>query len=441
MNEDLLSLAQSVVKRALRAGSNEAAAVAYRARQVDVTWRDGELEKITDATTRGVGLRLYVDHRYSAVSTSDLRPEALYRFVADSIALARSLDKDPFRSLPDPELYKGQAQLDLQVEDPRYPELTADARRSAARAAETAAREVKGKDAIISVTTYVSDSRAEEYRVHSNGFTGSKSDTAFSVSAEVSVRDPDGRKPEEGWYAATRFQGELPGAAEIGRRAAERALARISSKKSDSAVLPMVVDNRAAGRLVSFLISPLSAQALQQKRSCLEGRVGATVGSSLLDLTDDPLLLRGLGSRLFDSEGFAARRFPVFEAGVLRNYYVDDYYGKKLSTKPTTRSPSNLAWKLGAKNQPALVAQVKDGIFVNGFLGGNSNSVTGDFSLGVQGFRIRGGQLAEPVGEMNVAGNHLAFWKRLVAVGNDPWTYSSMRTPTLVFDGVQFAGT
>jgi PmbA protein len=79
-------------------------------------------------------------------------------------------------------------------------------------------------------------------------------------------------------------------------------------------------------------------------------------------------------------------------------------------------------------------------VLVTGFLGGNSNGTTGDFSLGVKGFRIRGGAISEPVGEMNLSGNHLELWKRLSAVGNDPYPYSSMRTPTLVFDGVQFAG-
>ena len=84
---------------------------------------------------------------------------------------------------------------------------------------------------------------------------------------------------------------------------------------------------------------------------------------------------------------------------------------------------------------------MKDGILVTGFLGGNSNGLTGDFSLGVQGFRVRGGKIAEPVGEMNISGNHLDLWKKLAAVGNDPYPYSSMKTPTLVFEGVQFAGT
>jgi PmbA protein len=150
--------------------------------------------------------------------------------------------------------------------------------------------------------------------------------------------------------------------------------------------------------------------------------------------------VRGLGSRLYDREGIAARRLVLFEAGVLRNYYVDTYYGKKLGMSPTTRGMSNLAWKLGDRAQASLLTQVKEGILVSGFLGGNSNGTTGDFSLGAQGFRVRGGQIAEPVSEMNVSGNHLELWRRLVAVGNDPYPWSAMRTPTLVFEGVQFAG-
>jgi PmbA protein len=237
-----------------------------------------------------------------------------------------------------------------------------------------------------------------------------------------------------------RFVGELPEAAEIGREAARRALARIGSTKADSAVLPMAVDNRAAGRLVGALFGPLQGQALQQKRSFLDGKLGAVVGSEKLTLADDPLVVKGLASRLFDGEGIAAQRMPVFERGVLKSYFIDTYYGRKLGVAPTTGGPSNGAWALGDKPQAALLADMKDGILVTGFLGGNSNGTTGDFSFGVQGYRVRGGQIAEPVGEMNISGNQADLWKRLVAVGNDPYAYSSGRTPTLVFDGVQFAG-
>jgi PmbA protein len=305
---------------------------------------------------------------------------------------------------------------------------------------EAAARGVKGAEAILSVTASFNDSLSESFLVHSNGFAGNRRDTAFWISAEVSVKDPDGRKPEDYSYAGTRFWNEMPNAAEQGRIAATRTLARVGSKKGDSAVLSMAIDARAAGRMLGPLMGPLSGGSLQQKRSFYEGKAGTTVGSPLLTITDEPLIPKGFGSRLFDGEGIAAKTMPVFDAGVLKNYFIDTYYGKKLKMAPTTSRASNLVVKLGTKGQAELLADMKDGIFVTGFLGGNSNGTTGDFSFGVQGFRVREGKTAEPIAEMNISGNHLEFWKKLAAIGNDPYPYSTIRVPTLVFDGVQFAG-
>ncbi len=439
-DDSLTRTAHEAVALALKKGAQEAAGGAYRVRQVEVQWRDGKLERISEATTRGLGLELYVEGRYASVSTSDLRPEALQRFVEDAVATTRKIEPDPFRALPDPRLYQGQARVDLDLEDPGYGDLDAAARRRIAQELEASARAVPGGDAILSVTTGFGDTLVESVRVHSNGFEGHRRATDFGMSAQVSVKDPDGRRPED-WDAATAHHfRSLPRPEQVGRSAVERALGRLGSRKGESALLTMVVENRSAGRLLGSLLGPLAAAALQQKRSFLDGKLGQKVTSALLDLADDPLVPRGLGSRLYDSEGIAARRFPVFEAGVLRSYYVDNYYGRKLGMGPTTRGTSNLAWKLGEKGREALLAEAKDGILVTGFLGGNSNATTGDFSLGAQGFRIRGGQLAEPVGEMNVSGNHLDLWPRLVAVGNDPYPYSASRSPTLAFEGVQFAG-
>lgn len=440
VSPELLEVAERCQKIALAKGASEVAARAYKVRDVNVQWRDGKLEQIGEATTRGVSLQLYVDGRYSAVSSSDLRPEALETFIADAVVMTRSLAQDPFRSLADPKLYAGQPTVDLQLEDPAYPEVSPEKRRQVAQELEAAARAVKGAEHILSVTTGFGDNRSESVRVHSNGFSGSRVDTAFSASAQVSVKDPDGRRPEDAAWATVRFVGEMPSAAEIGRGAALRTLARLGAKKAASSVLPMVLENRAAGRLVGALTAALSGQALQQKRSFLEGKKDEVVGSPLLTLTDDPLVPKGFGSRLFDGEGIAARAMPVFEKGALRHYYLDTYYGKKLQMAPTTGGSSNLVLAPGARGQAELVAQIPDGILVTGFLGGNSNATTGDFSLGVQGFRIRKGEIAEPLGEMNISGNHLDFWKRLSAVGNDPWPYSSLLAPTLVFEGVEFAG-
>ncbi|HEX7152444.1 MAG TPA: TldD/PmbA family protein [Thermoanaerobaculia bacterium] len=438
--QDMLAVSQSAVAMAKEAGAKDASARAYRVRDVSLEWRDGKPEKITESTTRGLAIALYVDGRFSSISTSDLRPEALKTFIADGIALTKNLAADPFRALPDPELYKGQAAANLQLEDPKYLSINADTARKLTKEMEEAARSVKGSESILSVSTSFSTNLVEQWMVTSNGFTGQTRATGFYPGAYISVKDKDGRRPEDGAFAGARMFSELPSAAELGRLASSRALSRLGSKKGETANMTLAVENRVAGRLVGYLNGALSAASIQQKRSFFEGKLGQPVLSDKISITDDPLVPKGFGSRKYDVEGIAAKPRTIFENGVLKSYYVDTYYGRKLKMAPTSGSVSNLAWKLGEKNAQQLLADMKEGVLVTGFIGGNSNSGTGDFSLGITGFRVRNGVIAEPVAEMNISGNHLEFWKKLAAIGNDPYAYSSLRTPTLVFDNVSVAG-
>jgi PmbA protein len=435
-----LETARAAVSLARRHGAAEAAATVTRDREVDVSWRDGKLEKLSEATTRALALELYVEGRYSAVQTSDLRPDALARFVEDSVALARALAKDPFRSLPEPRWSAGAEPVDLGIEDPAHAALDPARRRAIAEGMEAAARAAPGAKALLSVTAEYGDAVSEWARVHSNGFEGEKRSTLFSASAQASVQDPDGRRPEDYEYRVATHLAAMGDTAEIGRRAVERTVARIGARKASTGTRTVIVDRRAAGRLVGALTQALGAAALQQKRSFLEGRLGQRIGSDVLVVTDDPFVKGGLGSRRHDAEGIAARRFPVIDSGVLASYYVDWYYGRKLKLDPTTKAPSNLVFGTGTKDRAALLADVKDGLLVTSFLGGNSNATTGDFSFGVQGLELVNGQLAGPIGEMNVSGNLLELWKRLAAVGDDPFPYSSVRVPSLVFEGVMVAG-
>jgi PmbA protein len=439
--QDMLAIAQQCIAIAKTGGAADAGARAYRVRDVSLDYRDGRVEKISESTTRGVALQLYVDGRFANVSTSDLRPDALKTFIADSIALTRTISPDPYRGLPDPTLYKGQASVDLQIEDPKYSGVTADEGRKVAKEMHDAARAVKGSEAFNSVTASFSSNLVENWMVTSNGFSGSNRSTIFFVSTGVSAKDADGRRPEEYDYAGSRFWGELADAPAVGARAAKRTLGRLGAKKAETAAMTVLVDNRAAGRLIGMLVGPLSGGALQQKRSFLEGKLGQPIVSEIVTISDDPLVPRGFASRKFDNEGIAAKPRAIVENGVLKTYFIDTYYGRKLKMDPTTGGPSNVIWKLGSTSQQELLADAKNGLLITGFIGGNSNSGTGDFSVGVLGYRVRDGVIAEPVSEMNLSGNHLEFWKKLVAVGNDPFPYSSMKSPTLVFDGVSVAGT
>jgi PmbA protein len=436
----LLASARAALALAQKHGAGSAAATARTSREIETTWRDGRIEKVSDAASRSIELTLYVEGRYGAMSTSDLRPAALERFVEDSVALVRALAVDPHRKLPDPALYGGRSDVDLEIHDAAIEARTSDARVAAARAIEEGARSVKGAERITSVTASLWDSTSEVARVASNGFEGTYRDSAVSSSAQTSIRDDDGRRPEDWASAWVRFTGDLPDPGALGREATERALGRLGARKVASGTMPILVEARAVGSLLGHLVQPMLGSALQQKQSFLEDKLGAPIASPLLTLTDDPLLRRGLASRPFDAEGMSSRKRALVERGVLRAYLLDVYYASKLGRAPTTGRPTNLVVTPGTRPLSALLREMKSGILVTSFLGGNSNSTTGAFSLGLSGFRVAGGERREAVSEMNLSGKHLDFWRRLVGVGDDPYAYSTTRAPSLLFDAASIAG-
>ncbi len=193
-------------------------------------------------------------------------------------------------------------------------------------------------------------------------------------------------------------------------------------------------------RLLGGLIEAMSAGNIQQKQSFLADQKGRRIASARLTLIDDPLVVGGLGSQLFDSEGLAAKRRIIVDAGVLQDFYVDWYYGRKLGWEPTTGSSSNLIIPPGSRSVAQIMKDLGKGILVTGFIGGNSNSTTGDTSVGINGALFEGGELTQPIAEMNIAGNHLQLWQKVAEVANDPWPYSAWRTPSLVFTDVMVAG-
>lgn len=432
--------AQQLVAQAQGHGASEAAVVVSEGRVVEVAQRDGRLTTLSDARSTSLALRLFVAGRYSAHATSDLRPVALSRFIERAVAMTRELDPDPHRQLLDPAFYPPQGSCDesLALVDPSYGEVTAELRRSAVAELEAYAR--AGDGAVLSATGRWVDRYAGSCHVFSNGFVGNSESTAYRVGASLSVADRGERKCSESFGLAVRHRCELPSLESVGREAATRTRARLGQTRMDSGSMTLVVDARAVHGLLGQWLQALHGGALQQQRSFLQGKLGQQVGSSCFSLYDDPTLPRALASRGFDSEGFCARRRCLVEQGVLQTYLLDSYYASKLGMAPTGGSTGNLIIAPGAESQAQLVSQVKRGLWVTGWLGGNVDTTRGDFSRGVQGFAIENGQVVGPVGEMNLSGNHTTLWERLVAVGNDPWLWDVLRSPTLVFDDVSVSG-
>lgn len=435
MRDQLLDIAAQAIAVAKAAGAQHAWASAARSRDVTLQIRNGKLEKVEDSTAKSLTIKLFVDGRYSAHSTTDLRPDRLKAFVAAGVTLTRALQPDAHRKLAPAELYPRQlAALDL--EDSKVGKLDRDQRLAWIR--QMNAR-VATAPKVISATSDVSDGTSIVAAVASNGFAHAYETTMVGYSTAITLDDGD-KRPEDWMGAWARHVDVLPGVDGIADEALRLARARLGMKKGPTRRTTMIVDSRAAGSIVARLLGPASAGSVQQERSFWKGKLGKPMVSKLLTVVDDPLIPRGLGSRPFDGEGIAAKRLPLIEAGVFQNLYVDTYYGSKLGMQPTTGGGSNRVVTLGRRSRNTLIGAAKDGIYVTSWLGGNMDSTTGDFSLGARGHLIEGGALGAPIGEMNVTGNIVELFGRLVEVGDDPWKYSSTLAPTLVFEGVQFSG-
>jgi len=441
MSQELLAKARSVVRDAQQRGAEGVRATLNRFRDSTVEWRDEQLDRIRESTTLSLSVTLFVAGRYSAHSTSDLRPAALERFLDETVAMTRLLAEDPHRRLPDPQRYANLYKGDLELYDGRgAAALTGVDRRRAAQALAEAARSAPGAEKIISVESSFSDAAYETAIVTSNGMEGVSRATSFVRFAQATVRDAGDRKPRGYSYAVSPWHNDLKAIESVGSAATRRALAGMGEEPMSTGRYPCVIENRIVSRVLGGLLNPLFGTAIQQQRSFLAEKLGERVASEALTLVDDPHVIRGLGSSLFDDEGMATHRRPIFERGVLRNFYLDTYYASKLGMEPTTGSTSNLTFDHGSRDLEGLLQAMGSGILITGFMGGNSNATTGDFSIGIRGHWIENGQRVRPLAEMNLAGNHLETWQRLVEVGNDPWLNSSRRCPSMRFDELQFAG-
>ncbi len=437
MSVDLTSKAQHAVELAKAAGAEEVAASMSQSRDVTFEYRDGSLEKVKDTTSQGLGIKVYAAGRYSSHQTTDLNPDRLKSFVSEAVAITKALEPDEFRKITPEELFQDRPDVDLDLVDPAVADISRDQRLAWCEEIDAVAT---GHEKVISATAGIYDGTSRSASVSSNGFSGTQHSTYCWYGSNVTMMDQGDKRAEDGFFAGGQHISTLPAPATVASTALERVLSRLNSEKGPTVKATMIVDSRVAGSLIGRLLSPANARSVQQGQSYWTDLIGEKAFSSALTIVDDPLIKRGFSSRHFDSEGISAKAIPIVEAGVIKNLYVDTYYGRKAGMAPTTGSSSNRRIGAGDKSLSDLLTDVGDGIYVTSWLGGNADKTTGDFSLGLRGHIIENGQIGRPVGEMNVTGNLRDLFGRLEMVGNDIYPYSSTLSGSLVFSDVDFSG-
>lgn len=435
-----LELAHNAVRRTQALGADQVTTNVSRGVQASITRRDGRVEQATESETRGLSISILLDDKWSSHATSDLRPAALDAFLARAVEATRLLEPDPDRRLPE-RAWCGRGASDPQLDqlDAAWAERTSDDRSADAEALEREVAAAPVPDTLSS-TVSVGDGFSATARVTSDGFADATTEAWFMTGGECTILDGE-RRPEAGSWYGTRYKAALPPFEQLAAEIAERVSARIGTGPIASGTYPLVLVNRAAGKLLGLLGGPLAGSSLHEGRSCFAERLDTPIGSELLTLVDDPLMPRALGSRPWDGDGLMSRPRTIVENGVLRSFYMNVYYARKLGKVPTTGGRSNWVVPAGLRPWTEIIRDMPTALVVDGFLGGNANSATGDFSFGVQGALYERGERVRAISEMNVSGNVLEVFHRLIAVGNDPWHFSSVISPALVLDGISFSGT
>jgi len=435
--EDKYKLAKWAVNHAVENGAQQAKVSIYESQNSSIEVRDEKIDRLEQSTQSGLNISLFVDKKYSSHSTNRLSNEKeLARFIEEAIEGTKYLAVDEFRMLPDPELYYKGDGPDLEIYDDDF--LSVDPQEKIDSAFKVEKEVLGGDERIISVSASYSDGMSSSVMVTSNGFEGDTAETYFGLRASVSVKGEDAR-PSASWGERALFHSILKKEG-VGKLALERALKKIGQAKIESAKMPMIIENRLASQSLRPLISALSGSALQQKNSFLIDMLGKKAGSDKLTLIDDPFIISGQGSRLFDNEGLALKKRTIFEKGIIKAYNIDTYYGKKLGMEPTTGGTSNLVLEPGERTLEEMIASLDRGILITGFNGGNSNRATGDFSYGIDGFLIENGIIVKPVSEMNITGNMKQLWMDFAEAGSDVYKNSSWRLPSIMFNNVDFSG-
>jgi len=453
MNEDTLALASDIVDKARRLGADEVDAYVVSSTESSVQVRRGETERVVEAGSHAVGIRVIKAKRTAICSTADLTPRAIEELVRDAVELASISEPDEYAGLPareDLALGPSWEGPNLQLYDEAIESISTEEMRDFALRMEAAAFDYD-KRVTNSDGAEMGVVRSQVALANSLGFGGSYIGTHAALSIEAMCDDADGKKRNDYWYSAERALHRLESPEDVGRKAAARAVAKLGARKVGTTAVPVIWEAPVAHDLLRILSQAASGEALYRRSTFLAGLEGQPVASSLLTLADEPLLPGRLGSRPFDGEGVTSRRLPLFEAGVFRNFLFDSYNARRLGRRSTGAArrglatapapgPTNLVMAAGDRSPEALLEGIEEGLLLTDLMGFGVNLTTGDFSRGAQGFWIEKGRIAYPVTEINLSGNLKEMLASIDAVADDVIWRGSSAAPSFRMSRLTISG-
>ena len=435
----LREISETVLKLAKKYGASDAELSLNRGEGLSVEIHMGTVDKLEYHRDQGLNLSVYMGKHTGTASTGDLSPQAIEDTVKAACNIARYTEEDKYTGLADAELMATEIN-DLDLYHPW--DLSAEKAIELATECEKQARDFDPR-IINSDGSSVSTYSGMSLIANSHGFTGVLPSSRHSLSCSVigqEVGDEDMQR--DYWYSTSRVNAELESAETVGKKAAEKTLARLRGKQISTREANVLYSPEMARSIISHFAGAISGGAQYRKSTFLLDSVGTKVFPEFIRLHEQPHLVRAFGSGYFDKEGVATSNRDIVTDGIVQGYIMGSYTARQLGLKTTANSGGthNLTLESTGQNFNEMLKMLDTGFLVTELIGSGVNNMTGDYSRGAAGFWVENGEIQFPVEEVTVAGNLKDMFQRIVAVGNDVDLRSGTRTGSILIDGLMIAG-
>ena len=419
---------------AKKLGASDASVIVSNSISETVNFRNQKLDESNRSDNLAIGITTYIGKKKSSISSSNLLDDNLKILIKKCVETTKNTPEDEFNSLPDKDLLaKETKNLDLYDDthiknDIKIEYLT--------RLESEASKEKK----IINTESSFTEDKSNFILANSDGFCKGYKTSSFTASS-VTVAKDDKSMERDYEYTSKCHLKDIKNAEELGKISAEQTIKKLSPKKIGSDKIPIIFDKRIAKGILSTFASAISSSAISRGTSFLKDKINQKIFSNGLNIFDKPDILKGLGSKSFDSEGVKTETLQLVEEGVLKNYLIDTYNGKKLNLKSNGRcgGTSNLYFDNGKISLKDLLNLNSKCLYITETIGHGSNLVTGDYSVGATGFLIENGEFKFPINEITIAGNFKDMFKNITLANDLEFKYST-NSPTMMIEGMVVAG-
>ena len=419
---------------AKKLGATEASVVVSNSISETVNFRNQKLDESNRSDNLAIGITTYIGKKKSSISSSNLLDDNLNILIKKCLETTKNTPEDEFNSLPDKDLLAKEIK-DLNLYDDTH--IKNDIKIDYLNRLEaSASREKK----IINTESSFTEDKSNFILANSDGFCKGYKTSSFMASS-VTVAKDDKSMERDYEYTSKCHLKDIKDAEELGKISAEQTIKKLSPKKIGSDKMPIIFDKRIAKGILSTFASAISPSAISRGTSFLKDKINQKIFSNDLNIFDKPDILKGLGSRSFDSEGVKTETLQLVEEGVLKNYLIDTYNGKKLNLKSNGRcgGTSNLYFDNGKISFKDLLNSNSKSLYITETIGHGSNIVTGDYSVGATGFLIENGEFKYPINEITIAGNFKEMFKNITLADDLEFQYS-VNSPTMMVEGMVVAG-